>query len=492
MKRLGKVALVVLVVVAAVVFGRTAMFTAEVEPLPPASVAVVDTASAAARLAGALRFETVSHQDPDKIDREAFLGLHAYLEKSFPKAHQTMKKETVNDLSLLYEWTGSDPKLPGVVMMAHLDVVPVPPDALADWSHPPFAGKIDGGFIWGRGTLDVKSGVVGLLEASELLLAKGFRPKRTIYFVFGHDEEIGGRQGAQAIANLLEKRGVKLEMVLDEGGAIITNVVPAVSVPIATVGVAEKGYVSLELSVEGEGGHSSMPPDHTAVGVLAAAVRRVEEQQFPARFEHSRTFFENVAPKMPFLRRVPFANLWLFKPIVEGVLLSKPPMAASVRTTTAFTMIDGGVKANVLPPHAKAIVNFRIYPGETVETVKAAVIQKVADERVKVDVLADGESFGTNPSPVSDASSKSFALVKRSIRAVAQDEGMVVTPYLVVGATDSRYFSKLSKNVFRFLFNRLDAPDIKRVHGTDERVSVENYGDTVKFYYEVLQGTDTL
>ncbi len=492
MKRALRVVGVLLFGLVVVLLGRTATFDPIPQPIPPAPTVTVDTSSAAARLAGAIRIPTISHQDPARIDEDAFLGLHAYLERSFPGAHRVLGREVVNDLSLLYTWRGSEPELPAVLFMAHLDVVPVAPGTKDDWVHPAFSGAIADGYIWGRGTLDVKSGVVGLLEAAELLVDAGFTPRRTIYFAFGHDEEVGGKAGAQVIAKKLEADGVKLDMVLDEGGAIVSGVVPGVEEPIAMVGIAEKGYVSLSLTVKGKGGHSSMPPEHTAIGVLSSAVKRLEDQPFEPTLKYSGRFFRYVAPKMPFLNRIPFANLWLFAPVITSVLSSKPPMSASIRTTTAVTMIEGGVKANVLPTEARAIVNFRIYPGETVQTVKAAVIEKVADERVQVELLSEGESFGNDPSPTSDIDGPAFALIERSVLSVAQTEGLVVAPYLVVGATDSRYFTGLSKNVYRFLFNRMEAEDLARVHGTNERVRVEDYAKTVMFYHEVLRGTDSL
>ncbi len=489
MKRAARLFGVLLIALIAALLVRTAMYRPVPQPIPPAPSVAVDTSSAAARLAGAIRIPTISHQDPARIDEDAFLGLHAYLEENFPRAHGVLEREVVNDLSLLYTWRGSDPALPAVLMMAHLDVVPVDPGTQDDWVHPPFSGAIADGYVWGRGTLDVKSGVTGLMEAAELLVAANFQPKRTIYFAFGHDEEVGGKGGAKAIAERLGSRGVTLELVLDEGGAIVRGVVPGVEEPIAMVGIAEKGYVSLELTVEVTGGHSSMPPSHTASGILSAAVTRLEAEPFEPTLRYSGRFFSYVAPKMPFVRRVPFANLWLFGPVITSVLSSKPAMSASIRTTTAVTMIEGGVKANVLPTEAKAIVNFRIYPGETVQTVQTAVTEKVADARVKVEVLRDGEAFGTDPSPTSDVDGPGFALIERTVLAVAQQEGMVVAPYLVVGATDSRYFTGLTKNVYRFLFNRMEGEDLARIHGTNERIAVEDYAKTVAFYHEILKGT---
>ncbi len=468
-----------------VLVARALRFTAEPSPLPPPVDVEIDAEAVAARLAGALRIPTISRGTPPHVDTSTFAAMHAYLEESFPVTHARLHRETVNTHTLLYRWDGSDPSLAPVLLMAHLDVVPVSPGTEADWTHPPFGGVVADGYIWGRGALDVKSGVVGLLEAVERALAAGFAPTRSVYLCFGHDEEIGGGRGAAAVAALLRERGVRLSTVVDEGGTITQGIVPGVAAPIALIGVAEKGYVSVRLRVQGKGGHSSMPPRQGAIGVLAAALGRLEADPFPAHLDHAGRFFERVGPRMSFGRRVLFANLWLFGPLVEQLLAGNPPMNAVMRTTVAPTIVRAGDKDNVLPIEAEAIVNHRIIPGETIESVLAHDRAVVADARVELE-RADSE-FGSDPSPVSSWTSPAFLAMAESVRAVAQDPELIVVPYLVLGATDSRYFTDLADDVYRFMFNWMGPDDLPRIHGTDERIAVAQYANTVRFYSALLR-----
>lgn len=473
-----------LVVLVGVLVYRALTFTLEQGPLPPAVAVAVDDEAAVARLAAALRIPTVANSAEPHFDPASFDALHAHLRASFPNLFTTLSTEAVNRDSLIFTWQGTDPELKPILLMAHQDVVPVDTGTEPAWSRPPFAGQVADGWIVGRGALDVKSGLMGILEAVELLVKAGHRPKRTVYLAFGHDEELGGTHGAKVVAKRFAERGVHFEFVLDEGGSVVEGVVPGVKGPVALVGVAEKGYVSLRLSAEGAGGHSSMPPPRTAVGVVAQAVTRLEQSPFPAHIDHAGRFFAYVGPKMPFDRRIVFANLWLFEPLIFRILSGTPSMNASIRTTTAPTMMRGGVKDNVLPVHAEAVVNFRILPGETPATVKTRVEAVIDDPAVEVEEV---EGFGDDPSPLSDVRSTSFALVRDAIRQAAQDPELVVAPYLTVGATDSRYFQGITDNTYRYLHIRLGPDDLARLHGTDERISVANYLEMVRFYYLLIR-----
>ena len=484
MKRFFGLAALALVALAAVLLVRALTFTLVQGPLPPAVDVRVDEPAAVARLTGALRIPTVTQSAAPQLDPATFEALHAHLEASFPTVFTTLSTEAVNRHTLLLTWRGSDPEAKPILLMAHQDVVPVDAGTEAAWSHPPFAGEVADGYIYGRGALDVKSGLTGILEAVELLLKAGHTPRRTVYLAFGHDEEIGGGAGAAAVARLLTARGVRLDFVLDEGGSVVEGIVPGVAGPVALVGVAEKGYVSLRLSAEGAGGHSSMPPPRTAVGKVAQAVHRLQQSPFPARMDHAGRFFAYVGPKMPLDRRVIFANLWLFEPLVVHLLSGTPSMNATIRTTTAPTVFRGGVKDNVLPVHAEAVVNFRILPGDTPESVKTRAEAVVADPEVAVEYA---EGFRDPPSAVSDVGSESFALLRDAIRQATQDPELVVAPYLTVGATDSRYFRPLADNTYRYLHIRLGPKDLARLHGTDERISVANYLELVRFYYLTIR-----
>jgi carboxypeptidase PM20D1 len=493
MKKLFTSVFVACLCILSIVVLRALRMTPTQMELHPAPDIVLDGDGIVQRLAGALRFETVSHADQSRahadqsrVNNEAFRAFHAYLEASFPKVHDALKREVIGDAALLYTWRGRDATAASILLMAHQDVVPVTPGTEQDWEHPPFAGETADGFIWGRGALDIKSGLMGILQAVEALLGVGFAPAQTVYLAFGHDEEVGGSRGAAKIADVLAARKVRLEYVLDEGGNIVQGIIPNVAAPVALVGIAEKGYVSLELSVERPGGHSSMPPRHTAVGVLSQAVTRLEAKRFPADLSFAAKMFDYLGPEMPFLSRMVVANLWLFRPLVENRLGRLPAMNATIRTTTAATMFNGSVKDNILPQRATAVVNFRIMPGESVQTVIAYVHRVIGSPEVQLRPVG----YYGNPSPVSDTASGSYRTIEKTIRQITADPHLVVVPFLVVGATDSRYFVDMSDNTYHFLLNRLGPDDLSRIHGTNERISVENYLKMVKFYYQLLRNSN--
>ncbi len=433
-----------------------------------------------------VRFKTISFGRDKPTSKRALLAYHEYLRRQFPLVHKNLTREIVNDYSLLYTYRGSTDEKP-VIMLGHLDVVPVVPGTEGDWKQPPFAGTVADGFIWGRGTLDNKVNIIGLLEAAENMLARGIVPKRTIYFAFGHDEEQGGIDGAREMAKLLEARGVQAEFLVDEGGLVTQGVVPGVDAPMAIIAPAEKGIVTLQLKVVGEGGHSSMPPVQTSIGVLAAAIASLEANQFPRDFSHTQDFLEAVADEMPLASRLVMKNLWLFKPVVMSMFEGDKQAQAGMRTTTAATMIEGGIKANVLPIDATAKVNFRILPGETPETVKQRVTDVINDPRVEVTFDGSGQT-GMGPSPVSPISGYGWETLTDAIRDTAAPQRIIIAPRLLVAATDTRHYRKLTPNHYRFTYMQLAPSDLGTIHGTNERISVATLNDTVRFYFRMLSG----
>ncbi len=469
--------LVLAVVVIVRAFGMTSR-QMEVSSPPPL---VVDAEAVAGRLAASIRYRTVSHFDPTTLDEAAFRGLHRFLESSYPEVHRVLRRETVADWSLLYTWPGRDPSLAPVLFLAHSDVVPVAaPD---EWTHPAYEGVIADGFVWGRGAMDDKDEVIVTLEAVEGLLTDGFVPERTLMLAYGHDEEVGGR-GAIATAALLAERGIRPELVLDEGMAVIDGVMPGVERPLAFVGVAEKGYMSVALEVRAAGGHSSTPPPHTAVGVLARAVQRVEEAPLPARLDGvAGALFDHVGPEMPFAYRLAVANRWLFGGLLKRFLEGNPGTNAAVRTTTAVTMIEGSPKDNVLPSRARAVVNFRILPGDTPESVLAHVRRAVDDPQVTVEAIGNPSSA----SPVSPLDSPDLERLQATIAEVFP--GAIFAPSLVLGGTDSRHYTGVSDDVYRFAPFRYGPGDLPRNHGIDERVAVDQLGDAVRFYRRLIERT---
>jgi carboxypeptidase PM20D1 len=368
--------------------------------------------------------------------------------------------------------------------MAHQDVVPVEPGTEPSWDHPPFSGAIAGGFVWGRGTLDTKAKLTALCEAVEHQLARGFQPERTTYLLFGHDEEVGGRRGALAAAKRFEADGVRFEWVLDEGGTIAMGIVPGVARPVALIGIAEKGYLTLAVTATADGGHSSMPPPHTAIGTLASAIEKIEANPMPAALRGAtRHFMASVAPEMTLPMRVAVANADILAPLILWNLGGSPRGNATIRTTTAVTMVNAGIKENALPASARALVNFRILPGDTVEDVLAHVRAAVATPNVSVEISDTHEPLP--PSTESRVDSPGWDLLVRTIRETNPD--VAIAPNLVLGGTDARYFHALSDSVYRFGPLRLNADDLKRAHGTDERIATDDYVESIRFYVRLLE-----
>ncbi len=458
----------------------------QLEVTPAAEVAAeiaIDDSAAAVRLAQAIRHRTISDQDPARFDGGPFLALHGYLAGAFPRLHETLAREVVNDYSLLYTWAGSDAELRGILLLGHLDVVPVEPGTEGEWSHPPFSGAIAGGRIWGRGALDDKVQVMAILEAVEALVAEGYQPKRTITLAFGHDEELGGVNGAAAIAAKLAERDARFYYSLDEGSVIIQGVMPGVARPIALIGLAEKGYVSLELTARSPGGHSAMPPRHSSAGLLANAIHALEANRMAAAIIGPvAEMFAYLGPEAAYPLRLLYTNRWLFGPLIAWQLSGQPATNALVRTTTATTMLRAGVKENVLPAEARAVVNFRILPGDSIAGVVAHARAEIDNPRVAVKALP-----GNEPSPVSDSASASFKALHKTVVQVFADA--VVAPGLVIAATDTKHYVDMSDDSYRFLPLRLGAEDLKRIHGSDERITLDNYAEIIRFYLQLIRNT---
>jgi carboxypeptidase PM20D1 len=461
---------------------RTVSLSSQQVAAEPALPIDLDARAISERLGAAIRIPTLSLQQADERDDSAFRSLHSYLARSYPRVHSALGREVVSDHALLYTWAGSDPLLEPLVLLAHQDVVPVEPGTESSWQHPPFSGALADGYVWGRGALDNKGSLIALLEATEVLLAERFQPRRTVLLAFGHDEELGGPQGAAAVSHLLQERGIRPAFVLDEGGSMVQGMVSGVAEPMALVGIAEKGYVSAELVVETAGGHSATPRPESSIGILVDAIARLQANRLPARVTPPvRALFDAIAPEATFGLRLVISNLWLFEPIAIRVLDSKPEIAALLRTTTAPTILEAGMKENVIPGRARAVVNFRILPGESIESVLEHVRATVADDRVHVSALPKRRE----PSPTSPTRSESYPLLARTIREVFP--GTVVAPFLMLGGSDARHFASTSEDVYRFTPLLLSETDIAGIHGTDERVSTQALTKAVRFYVRLLR-----
>ena len=482
MKRILVLVLVLLLGLGAVLVVRTLEFRSRQPVVSAVAPEPFDSLALAGRLAGALQFATISYQDSSAFDARVFDGFQRYLEDSFPRVHATLKRERVNGHGLLYEWTGSDATLAPVVLLAHQDVVPVEPGTEGRWTEPPFGGRITGGYVWGRGALDDKGSLLGILEAVEHLIAGGATPRRTVYLAFGYDEEVSGRRGAARIAALLGSRNVHPQFVLDEGGMLATGMIPGMSGRVALVGIAEKGYLTVELTVRAPGGHSSMPPGETAVGILAAGLARLEARQMPRAIRGSTAaMFDYLGPELPFGQRLVMANRWLFGGLLASRFGATAYGNAMLRTTTAPTVFQAGVKENVLPSSATALVNFRILPGDSVASVLEHVREVLHDSRIDVGM----RESASDPSVVTSVAAEPFQVLSRTIRQTIPDA--VVIPRLVVGATASRYYAALTPDVLRFVGATVGKDDVDRVHGTDERIGVSDYVDVVRVYVQLLR-----
>lgn len=440
----------------------------------------VEEQAVVARLSQLLRFATISHQDPQRIDRAPFDALREFLVNSYPAAHAAMSRESIEG-SLLYKWQGTDPALPPVLLMAHLDVVPGEEDA--SWTRPPFSGDVADGFVWGRGALDMKGALGAIMEAADLLARQGHKPRRSVYFAFGHDEELGGLRGNAVIAARLKAQGVKLHAVLDEGSVVAVDILPNVSGAVALVGIAEKGYLTVELSVDAEGGHSSMPSPETNIEILAQALTRLGGLRVEGMLTAPvRAQLQWLAPELPFVRRLALSNLWLFESLVKKQMSEKPSSDAMLRTTIAPTMLRGSDKENVLPHRASAWVNFRLLQGTSVEQVMSSLRKRIPDKRVSIEIKG---MVTSEPSAVSPTEGAAFDDLHRSIREAFPDA--IVVPSLVLGATDSRHYRDLTDRIYRFIPVRLQAPDIARIHGKDERIAIGHYREAIAFYTHYLR-----
>ena len=389
-----------------------------------------------------------------------------------------------NSFSFLYKWSGSDLTLKPIILMAHLDVVPVIKENTASWKHYPFGGEIINDTIWGRGTIDNKVGVVGIMESLELLLKDGFLPKRSIYIAFGHDEEIGGLNGAKIIAQYLKEEKIEAEFVLDEGGSIVQKLIPGIEKDVAVIGIAEKGFVSLELSVSLECGHSSMPEKETAIDVLSNAIVKLKQNPFPATISPPiEDFIKYLGPEMPFINKLVFANKSIFKSLITGIYEESASGNALVRTTTSPTIFNSGVKDNIIPLSASATINFRIIPKETIATVLDHVNKIINDERI---TIKTGE-FVSEPSKVSSTSSFGYKTLHKTISEIYPTA--LVTPYLVVAGTDSRHFNDISDNIYRFSPIKINKGNIKSFHGLNERLPVSDFENSIRFYHQLIKNS---
>lgn len=479
--KIGLAALGAVVALVGVVAVRTATFRPDVPDVSGLTLAApveIDGARAAERLGRAIRFQTVSTQNPADADWTQWDRMQAFLAETYPAVWR-LPLTRFEGRTLMFEWRGRDPDLPPIVLMAHQDVVPISPDTAARWNRPAFDGAVEGGFVWGRGALDDKGSMIALMEATEALIARGFSPERTVYLLFGHDEEVSGT-GAAAAARWFADRKVRPAFVLDEGGVILAEN-PITGKPLALIATGEKGYATLEVTASGQGGHSSTPPDRTAVHTLAQAVDAIASDRFDKRLDGpARAMIEVMAADAPLTTRAAIANLWLTSPLVIGQLGDSPAAVAMTRTTMAPTMLTGSPKENVLPDRATALINYRLHPRDTRDSAIARARASIGDlEGVSLRWLP----HGGEASPVSDHHAPAFRLLSALN---AEMMAAPTAPGLLTGATDSRHFSGVAEQVYRFQPVVLTDQDIASIHGVNEKVSIENLDRMAEFYARLI------
>ena len=461
----------------AVILYRAYQFNPKPQPDPNGEEVEFDRDAAVSALQTLVRFKTVSNVDHALEDDGEFAKLVAALPKLYPRVFDVCSVTELPDRALLFRWPGKGPGDPAV-LMAHYDVVPVDEEK---WDKPPFAGIIEDGVLWGRGTLDTKATLNGVLSAANHLIGQGFRPERDVYFAFSGGEEVNGN-GAPNIVNWFVQRDIHPAMVVDEGGAVVENVFPGVLEPCGLIGIAEKGMMNVEYKVLSGGGHASAPPTETPIDTLAKACRKLHANPFPMHLtKPAAEMFDTLGRYSTFAYKILFANLWCFGPALDLFCrLSGGEINALTRTTMAFTMMQGSSARNVIPPEAKIVANMRLNPADSVASATAYLKKTLNDPKVEVTVL---ESF--EPSPISETGCEAWDKVAA---AVAQTwKGCVVAPYLMVQCSDSRHYRDLSNHVYRFSAMDLTAEERKTIHGNNERIRLECACKAVEFYIRLMK-----
>jgi carboxypeptidase PM20D1 len=455
-----------------------------VDPVAPSDL---DKEALSQVLVKFLDVPSYSYHDRSEMSAEAFIQLHEILQESFPTAHRILERETVNDLSLVYRWPAHDPSADPILLMSHLDVVPIEASSLSDWTHAPDEPKIADGYIWGRGALDVKCGVIGIMAAIEQLAIEGFSPKRDIYLAFGHDEEVGGQDGNGVIARQFEEQGLRFAFVVDEGGAILDRVIPGIDRPVAFIAIAEKRSADLTLTAHGAGGHSSISGSSAVVN-LARAITQIDEKPMPARMTESTSkVFDYLASEMPLVERTVIANRTIFGALLCRQLAAGASTAAVVRSTINVTSLGTTTVSNQTATVATATINARLLPGDSVDDVLSHIEQITDDIRLDngqraIEIRSERVSSGDQVAPTD---CDEFRVIQRTIHQVFPD--VIVAPGLTAFTTDSAKYFPVCDKVYRFIPMRLNQTDMERIHGIDERIGVDNLAEIASFYMQLLR-----
>ena len=460
----------------AVILARTAMFRPKAETKPEINNWEFDGDAAVDHLAQMIRCKTVSYDDTTLEDNAEFDKFKALLREFYPNVFEKCEYEEVGRRGIFLKLKGRGDGQPSV-FMAHYDVVPVMEEL---WERDAFCGEIIDGELWGRGSLDTKVTLCGSLEAAETLLAQGFVPENDIIFAYGGDEETAGAS-AEAATALLKERGIVPAFVLDEGGAVVENVFPGVKEQCAVIGIAEKGLMNIDMTIRGNGGHASTPPPKSNIGQLADAVVAIEKHPFPRELTKPiAEMFDTLGRRSTFLYRMIFANLWCFMPVLDMICRkSGGELNAMMRTTVAFTKMEGSDAYNVMPPEASIGANLRLMGSMTTDKAVEYLNKVVNNPNIEIIVAQ-----GMDPSPCSVTDTEGWQHLKDAISQTWPEA--IVSPYLMLQCSDARYYSRISPNCYRFSAMHLSSKERGRIHGNNERVPVQTVKDTVKFYLNII------
>ena len=445
----------------------------------------VDAKRAQEHLSKAISIPTISYPDKADVDFTQFEKFHAFLEEAFPLIHKNLTKEVINEASLIYRWKGTRDDLEPIALLAHQDVVPISAGTEQDWTYDPFSGYNDGEFIWGRGALDMKNHLIGVMDAVETLLEEGFQPERDVYLLFGQDEEVVASEqgGARSIMLTLKERGIHLDSVLDEGGAIIPVDVKGIieNKDLIGVGIAEKGYADFEITVNSKGGHSSQPPVHSGLGELADVIKDLENNQFKAELlPFVKELFSSIGRNCTYPARLLTCNLDLMPHLLKYGMTKIPFTACFVRTTTAVTMAQGSPAANVLPQKSSVTVNFRQMPGTTTKDVENHIRKVCRNKDIEIKVLKAKEASKFSPTD-----SRAFKIIEEIC--MQDNKNSMVVPYLVMGGTDACYYEPICDNIYRYAPYRVSVSLLRCTHGTDERIPVDAVAPGVAFFKKYIR-----
>jgi len=441
----------------------------------------VDRDSIVQHMSEAIKFQTVSSSQKT-ISEATFLRFISWIKLTYPSLFNKLEVKQIEGYSLFLKWQGSNDSLKPILLTAHYDVVPVISGTESLWRYPPFSGNVAEGYVWGRGALDDKSAVISMLEAASILEKEGFQPERSIYFSFGHDEELGGINGAGKVVEFAKDNNIQFLWSLDEGAFLFEGMIPGVEQIMGTINIAEKGSVTLKVIATAEGGHSSMPPKQTAVGILAEAIIKLENNPMAGGLDGLSSYLLDEASRyMPFSKRMLFANQWLFKKLIENKLSDSVVMKAQMITTTAPTMLSASPKANVLAIEAVATVNFRIHPRDNIESIIEHVNRVISNPDVRVEQV---EGWGNPASKISSIESIGYKILVQSTYEI--HDSVVLTPGLMIAASDSRHYSQISENSYRFNPMLVTPDDIASFHGTNEKISIENLILATKVYSRIM------